>query len=554
MQSLIEHFLRHLPDGACAEFRDLLAGFESGSDAALRALEENFYRDHLALWRSLTEPGAAAVPLQPDPRFSAPDWRELPYFRYLHQSYLLNARFVAERVALGQQEPAKKRRLEFLVRQFLDALSPANVAATNPEVIRLATQTGGESLARGMKLLATDMARGRISLTDENAFELGRDLASTPGAVVLENDVMQLIQYSATTARVFKRPLLIVPPFINKYYVLDLQPENSFVRYCTQQGFTTFVVSWRNIPEELGTLTWNDYVEKGVHRPIHAARTIAGADKINVLGFCVGGTLLATALAKAAKSTPEPVASLTLLATLLDFSDTGEIGVYVDRPFVEKTEREFQHGGLMPGSRLAATFATLRANDLIWKPIIDAYLKGQSPRAFDLLYWNADSSNLPGPLYAFYLRNMYLENRLKRADRLALDNVALDLGAIRLPSYLFAAKDDHIVPWRSAFQSVALLGAPSTFVLGSSGHVAGVVSPPASKARHFWTDAAQQNTPENWRKTAVRQEGTWWTHWANWLTSWAGPKTKAPITPGHPDFPQVEVAPGRYVRVRNEGK
>ncbi|MFN0038782.1 MAG: class I poly(R)-hydroxyalkanoic acid synthase [Burkholderiales bacterium] len=554
MQSLIEHFLRHLPDGAGAELRELLAGVESGSDSALRALEENFYRDHFALWRSMTEPGAASVQLHPDPRFSAPAWRELPYFRYLHQSYLLNARFVAERVALGQLDPARKRRLEFLVRQFLDALSPANVAATNPEVIRLATQTGGESLARGMKLLAADMARGRITLTDENAFEVGRDLASTPGAVVLENDVMQLIQYSATTARVFKRPLLIVPPFINKYYVLDLQPENSFVRYCTQQGFTTFVVSWRNVPEELGTLTWNDYVEKGVHLPIHAARTIAGADKINVLGFCVGGTLLATALAKAAKSTPEPVASLTLLATLLDFSDTGEIGVYVDRTFVEKAEREFQHGGLMPGSRLAATFATLRANDLIWKPVIDAYLKGQSPRAFDLLYWNADSSNVPGRLYAFYLRNMYLENKLKMTDQIVLDNVALDPGAIKLPSYLFAAKDDHIVPWRSAFQSVALLGPPSTFVLGSSGHVAGVVSPPSSKARHFWSDAVQQNTPEIWLKTALRREGSWWAHWANWLTSWAGPKTKAPVALGHPEFPHVEVAPGRYVRVRNEGK
>ena len=432
-----------------------------------------------------------------------------------------------------------------------DAMSPNNYAATNPEIIKLAAETGGESLAQGIKLLAGDVARGRISMTDEQAFEVGRDLAITPGSVVFENEVMQLIQYAAATAQVYEYPLLIVPPFINKYYILDLQPENSFVRFCVERGFSTFIVSWRNIPPELGHLGWDDYIEKGVFSPIEVVKAISGADKINALGFCVGGTLLSCALAVMAARKENPVASLTLLATMLDFSETGDISTYIDRDFVERAEQDFRETGLMPGSRLASTFATLRANDLIWHYVINNYLKGRQPRAFDLLYWNADGSNLPGRLYAYYLRNLYFENNLRIAGRLEACGVPLDLGAIKTPGYIVATRDDHIVPWQSAYASAGLLGGPSEFVLGASGHVAGIVNPAARDRRHFWLNSSAAANAAAWFAGAAQQAGSWWKHWAPWLSSRSGKQKPAPAVPGSRRYPALEPAPGRYVKEKS---
>jgi polyhydroxyalkanoate synthase len=549
---LLEKFLRELPCAGGEDLTALLRVFTTADDRQLEklhALEGTFYRDHLALWTRLSTPGSgfANHTVTSDDRFAAPEW-QLPFFQYLHQSYLLNSRFLFELGDLAQLEPHAKRRLKFQLRQVADAMSPHNSAATNPEVIKLAAQTGGESLVQGMKLLTDDLARGRISMTDEQAFAVGRNLAITPGAVVFENEVMQLIQYAPATLQVREYPLLIVPPFINKYYILDLRPENSFVRYSVEQGFTTFIVSWRNVPQELGRLGWDDYIEHGVLAPLAAVKAISSAERVNTLGFCVGGTLLSCALAVLAARKEERVASMTLLATMLDFSDTGDISVYIDRDFVERSEQEFREPATMPGSKLASTFATLRANDLIWYFVVNNYLKGKRPRAFDLLYWNADGSNVPGRLYAYYLRNMYLENNLRIPGKLEASGVPLDLGAIAVPAYIVATREDHIVPWRSAYFSARLLGGRAEFVLGASGHVAGIVNPAAQNRRHFWLNSSVKADPDEWLSGATQKAGSWWKHWAAWLANRSGRMKPAPATQGSVQFAPIEAAPGRYVK------
>jgi poly[(R)-3-hydroxyalkanoate] polymerase subunit PhaC len=548
----VERLLRDAPVPLTGDIGALVRIFANADDkqlAKLRKLEEAFYRDHLALWNTTIATGSVAAPA-PDARFEAPEWG-LPFFQYVRQAYELNAKFLRELGELADLDAPAKRRLLYQLRQLADALSPANYAHTNPEVIKLAAQTGGESLAQGMKLLGGDISRGRISMTDEQAFEVGRNLAVTPGSVVLENEVMQLIQYTPSTPIVYERPLLIVPPFINKYYILDLQPENSFVRFCVEQGFTTFIVSWRNTPPELGMMGWDDYIEQGVLAPMRAVQAICGADEINTLGFCVGGTLLASALAVMAARDEHDVSSLTLLATLLDFSETGDISVYVDREFVQRTEREFAQAGAMSGAKLASTFAMLRANDLIWRFVIDNYLKGQSPRAFDLLFWNADGANLPGRLYSYYLRNMYLENNLKIPGRLEACGVPLDLGDVDMPSYVVAARDDHIVPWKSAYASAALLGAKSEIVLAASGHVAGIVNPASKNRRHFWTNDSTDVDADAWLENATQHKGSWWTHWAEWLANRSGARVPSSTTIGSANYPVIEAAPGRYVKEKS---
>jgi polyhydroxyalkanoate synthase len=552
---MVETMFRDAPAGVGTDVAALMSVF-TAADAQqiekLRALEEAFYREHFTLWSQMVAAGQTAAPESSggDHRFEAAEWK-LPFFRYVQQAYLVNARFLHGLGELAQLEPAARRRLQYQLRQMSDAMAPNNFPATNPEVVKLAAESGGASLAQGMKLLAADLARGRISMSDEQAFEVGRNLAVTPGSVVFENEVMQLIQYAAATASVHEVPLLIVPPFINKYYILDLRPENSFVRFCVEQGFSTFIVSWRNVPAQLGHLEWDDYIEQGVLAPLAAIRAISGAGKVNTLGFCVGGTLLACALAVlAARNESARIESVTLLATMLDFAETGDISVYIDRDFVERTEQQFHQTGLMPGSKLANTFAMLRANDLIWHFIVSNYLKGKPPRAFDLLYWNADGSNIPGRLYAWYLRNMYFENNLKIPGRLEALGVPLDLGAISAPAYILATREDHIVPWKSAYASTGLLKGPCEFVLGASGHVAGIVNPPAQKRRNFWLNASKAADAEGWLADATQQPGSWWSHWASWLRTRSG-QQKPAVQPGSARYPAVEAAPGRYVKEKS---
>ncbi len=516
-------------------------------------IQTRYYQKHLELWSKLAAPTGTPEPAKvvtPDPgdrRFSAPEWNE-PYFNFLAQSYLLNAKLVGELVEGAQLEPHAKRKLTFAARQYIDALSPANFPWSNPEAIKLAAETKGESVTQGMRNLAGDMDKGIVTMTDESAFEVGRNLAVSPGAVVFENDFLQLIQYRPTTETVYERPLVMVPPCINKYYILDLQPANSFVHHAVDQGHTVFMVSWRNMPASMGKATWDDYLTQGVMPALDVAQEICGVEKVNALGFCVGGTLLGSALAVRRAQGSEQIASLTLLATMLDFCDTGELSVFVDEPYVVKRELDFAEGGVMPGRELALTFASLRANDLIWQYVVNNYLKGKTPQAFDLLYWNSDSTNLPGAMYAYYIRNMYLENNLRKPGKLRMCGVPVDLRKLDMPAYVLATREDHIVPWATAYASARLLRGKIEFVLAASGHIAGVINPASRNRRNYWLGKKLPKSAETWLKTAVSQPGSWWTHWSAWLEHHGGNRVPGRVDLGSASHPEIEPAPGRYVQ------
>jgi len=520
------------------------------------ALQTGLAQQHLALWTRMLmrEAGQPYEPLvtpdRTDRRFSAAEWRDNPHYDYLKQSYLINAHFLSGVVETASIDAHSKDQLRFLTRQYIDALAPSNFAATNPEALSLAVQSNGETLAKGIKNLLGDIERGRISMTDESVFEVGRNIATTEGDVVFENELIQLIQYKPLSAKVAERALVMVPPCINKFYILDLQPENSFVRHAVEQGQTVFMVSWRQVTEELGQVTWDDYIEKGVLEALDVACKISGAKEINALGFCVGGTLLASALAVRAARGKHDVTSLTLLATMLDFSDTGDIGLFVDEKAVATKEQALAAGGVMPGKELAFAFSALRANDLVWSYVVNNYLKGRAPDAFDLLYWNSDSTNLPGPMYCWYVRNMYLENSLREPDRLSMCGIPVDLGSVNMPVYILATREDHIVPWKTAYGSTGLLGGDVRFVLGASGHIAGVINPAKKKRRSYWADGRPAADAHAWLETATETPGSWWPDWDAWLGQFAGGEKAAPKKTGGKGYQAIEAAPGRYVKQR----
>ena len=525
----------------------------SGTDVT--ELNARFQARTQALWRAAFDLHATGgtlpdlvLPSPGDRRFRAAAWADQPFFALLKQSYLLYADYLRELAHLAPLPAAEKRRLEFATRQYLDAIAPTNFAATNPDVLERAVATEGASLVQGLRNLADDAQRGRISMTDEHAFAVGRNLATTPGSVVFRNELIELIQYDATTPTVYRRPLVIVPPCINKYYILDLRPENSFVAHAVARGHTVFVVSWRNIPPELGKLSWDDYLELGVLTAIRLAQEIAGSKTVNALGFCVGGTMLACALAVLATRKNASVASATLLTTMLDFEDPGEIGVYISREFLAAREPRLLAGQRVQGSELASAFASLRANELVWNYVVGNYLKGETPPAFDLLYWNGDSANLPGPMYAYYLRNLYLDNKLREPDALTMADASIDLSRVGVPIYVYASRDDHIVPWRSAYRTTALVGGDVTFVLGASGHIAGVINPPQPPRRNYWTNDLITEAPDDWFTRAQPITGSWWPHWARWLAERGGTKHQAPRATGSITYPPLEPAPGSYVR------
>jgi poly[(R)-3-hydroxyalkanoate] polymerase subunit PhaC len=523
---------------------------------ALAALGERYALRFQALWsmaQSLaTHPDnvlqPVAEPHSGDRRFGGRAWRELPYYAFLKQAYLVWSEYLTELASLAQLPPVDRQRLMFATRQYVDAIAPTNFPATNPEVIGRAMQTEGASLLQGFANLMRDAQKGRITMSDEAAFAVGKNLGVTPGSVVFRNDLIELIQYDAATPTVHMRPLVIVPPCINKYYILDLKPENSFVRHAVGQGHTVFMVSWRNIPQELSSLTWDDYVEQGALTAIRVAREIAGGKMVNTLGFCVGGTILAAALAVLAVRRHANVASATFLTTMLDFADPGEIGVYVSREFLAAREPALLAGGRVHGSELAGAFASLRANELVWNYVVHNYLKGETPPAFDLLYWNGDSANLPGPMYAYYLKEMYLDNRLREPGALSMAGARIDLTRIKMPTYVYASRDDHIVPWRSAYRTTSLVGGDATFVLGASGHIAGVVNPPSSPPRrNYWTHDLSTDDADAWLARATSHAGSWWPHWSAWVAAYAGARRAAPVTSGNDRYPPLEPAPGTYV-------
>jgi len=551
----VQNFLGSLGVPPDSEFARSLesVGLDPAKFAALQA---RYFQLHAALWKSaLTrEAGRDANPVAPpdrgDRRFSSAEWQRIPWFDYLRQTYLINSRFLSDWIEALEAEPRAKERLRFIARQFSDAMSPANFAATNPEALKLALETKGESLTQGIRQLLEDVHKGRISTTDESVFEVGRNLAVTEGAVVFENELIQLIQYKPVTPTVFKRPLVMFPPFINKYYILDLQPENSLVRYAAEQGHPVFMVSWRNVTEELAHLTWDDYVEKGVLKALEVASAICAAEKVNALGFCVGGTMLGAALAVMAAKGENRVESVTFLASMLDFSDTGNIGLFIDESSVAVREAAIGKGGIMPGRDLALVFSALRANDLVWSYVVNNYLKGKSPEAFDLLYWNADSTNLPGPMYCWYVRNTYLENGLREPGKTVVLGVPVDLGKIAVPAYVLATREDHIVPWRTAYSTTQLLGGEMRFVLGASGHVAGIVNPASKNKRSHWIGAKPAADPEEWLAAAKERPGSWWTDWSTWLEGFGGERVEARTRLGNAKFKLIEPAPGRYVKHR----
>ena len=521
----------------------------------LAQIQADFSRD----WQRLcdeAERGTLAPPK--DRRFSSAAWAASRDHVLIAHAYLLSAQTMSRMVDAAQIGEPLRERLRFSLMQWIDAMSPANFLAFNPDVQQSIVESAGKTLTMGLGNLLQDLKKGRISQTDETQFEVGRNLACTPGQVVFENPLMQLIQYAPQTDTVYERPLVVIPPNINKFYILDLQPESSFVRHAVEQGHTVFIVSWRNPlssdNDGIDTATWSDYLEDAVLKALSVAGEITGQQQVNALGFCVGGTMLAAALALARARGQQPVASLTLLTSMLDFHDTGVLSVFVDEIHAQLRDQQLGRGGLMPARDLATTFSFLRPNELVWNYVVGNYLKGQTPPPFDLLFWNADSTNLPGPFFAWYFRNTYLENNLKAPGRAQAAGTPLDLTRLDMPVYLFGSREDHIVPWASAYASTEVLRGPARFVLGASGHIAGVINPPSRNKRSYWANPAGQDRlpgdPKAWLDHAVEHPGSWWTDWARWLAQHGAKRVRAPRQQGSADYKPIEPAPGRYVKVR----
>jgi polyhydroxyalkanoate synthase len=520
-------------------------------------LQQQYWSPILDFWRGFINGKSAENANSParasrgDRRFNDETWSHSPYYDLLKQSYLSSSKQLTDFVDQAQVDDRSKLQLRFYARQFIDAMSPANFPATNPEVIRTAIQTRSTSLAAGMQNLITDIQKGRITRVDETAFEIGRNLAATPGMVVFENELIQLIQYTPQTAEVEKTPLLIVPPCINKYYLLDLGAGNSFVEYAVAQGHHVFLISWRSAVAETQYLTWDDYLNLGPLKAIDVVRDIACVDRIHSLGFCVGGTILSCAAGVLAARGEDKLATMTLLTTMIDFADTGEIGLLIDETSVALREATIGRGGILPGKELAFTFGTLRANDLIWRYVVDSYMKGASPQAFDLLYWDSDSVSLPGPMYCWYTRNTYVENKIKEPGATTQCGVRVDLSKAKVPLYLLASREDHIVPWQSAYRSKGLIGRDPRFVLAASGHVAGVINPPARNKRSYWIHDNLNCDATDWVEKAEEKAGSWWPDWDAWMKRLSSGTAPAPTQAGNVRHQVIEKAPGRYVKQKS---
>ena len=518
------------------------------SAARMQELQQQYLRDAAELWSQSLQ-GKTQVA---DKRFANPAWSNNPVAAMAAATYLLNARTMMGLADAVEADEKTRARVRFAVEQWIAAAAPSNFMALNVEAQQKAIDTKGESVAKGLQNLLHDMRQGHVSMTDESLFEVGRNVATTEGAIVFENELFQLIEYKPLTTKVYQKPLLLVPPCINKYYILDLQPENSLVRYAVDQGHRTFVVSWRNPDASLAHKTWDDYIEDAAIKAISVVQDISESKTINALGFCVGGTILTTALAVLAQRGKKPVASVTLLTTLLDFTDTGVLDVFIDESFVKYREMEMGKGGLMKGQDLASTFSFLRPTDLVWNYVVGNYLKGETPPPFDLLYWNSDSTNLPGPFYAWYLRNTYLENRLVKPGKVTVCDARIDLRKVDLPVYVYGSREDHIVPIGGAYASTQYLPGKKRFVMGASGHIAGVINAPAKNKRSHWIGPENQFPAkvDDWISSAQEHPGSWWPDWAAWLKSHAGKPTAAPKSYGRAKYKVIEPAPGRYVKAK----
>ncbi|HEY0327557.1 MAG TPA: class I poly(R)-hydroxyalkanoic acid synthase [Rhodopseudomonas sp.] len=517
-------------------------------------------KSYLDLWgaamrRMANEDAAPAIEVPPrDKRFAAPEWKSSPFYDFLVQAYLLTTQWAYQLVRDAEDiDPHTRKKAEFYIQQITNALAPSNFVLTNPEVLRQTLSSNADNLVRGMTMLAEDIAAGggqlRIRQSDPGNLEVGVNMATTPGKVIFQNELMQLIQYHPTTENVLRTPLLIVPPWINKYYILDLKPEKSFIKWCVDQGLTVFVISWVNPDRSLGHKTFDDYMKQGPLTAMDVIEQVTGEMKVHTIGYCVGGTLLAATLAWLAEKRRVRVTSATLLTAQVDFTHAGDLLVFVDEEQIAALEREMQANGVLEGSKMAMAFNMLRSNDLIWSYVVSNYLKGQPPSAFDLLHWNSDSTRMPAANHSYYLRNCYLDNRLS-AGTMVLDNTLLDLSKIKVPIYNLATREDHIAPAESVLYGSQFFGGPVKYVLSGSGHIAGVVNPPASGKYQYWTnDSSKASTVAEWIKDAQEHKGSWWPDWRQWLAG-IDPEEVRARSVGSAARPPLEDAPGSYVRVR----
>jgi len=503
-------------------------------------------------------PDPVATPDPNDKRFNKTDWNEDPYFDFLKQQYLLFTDWVDDLVnGAGELDPHEHQKAKFFTRRLTDAMAPTNFLLTNPEAIRETLETKGDNLLRGLEMAIADMeqSQGRLQprMSKDGAFELGKNLANTPGKVVFRTDLMELIQYTPTTDKVRQTPLLIIPPWINKFYILDLGEEKSFIRWAVEQGHTVFVISWANPDETLKDKAFEDYLAEGPLAALDAIQKATGEEQINAIGYCIGGTLLATTLAYLAQNgQKDRIKAATFFTTLLDFTDVGELSVFIDDGMVTRLEEHMDDNGILYGHEMSSTFSQLRANDLIWSFAINNYLLGKEPRPFDILHWNSDSTNMPAAMHAYYLRNMYLENRLREKGGITILDTPINLSKIKTPSYFLATKDDHIAPWKSVFESAKLLKGPTKFVLAGSGHVAGVINPPSRKKYCHWTYNGKAQKPEAWLEEASQHPGSWWNDWSKWINRHAGKKDHKPRQPGKGKLEALCDAPGTYVLKRGD--
>ena len=536
----------------------------------------SLWQDYAKLWETTArrmageEVEPAVTPEAGDRRFKDDTWSENPLYDHIKQSYLLASKFMLSTVReTDGLDRHTAQKVDFYTRQFVDALAPTNFAMTNPEVARRTVETGGENLVQGLSNMLEDLERGqgrlRIKMTDLEKFKLGENVAVTPGKVVFENDLMQLLQYSPTTETVRTRPLLVIPPWINKYYILDLRPKNSFIRWAVDQGHTVFVISWVNPDERLAEKSMDDYLLEGPIAALDAIGQATGEDRVNAIGYCLGGTLLAATLAwlKAGNAAVTPdtertgvdgrrpaIESATFFTTMVDFEAPGDLGVFIDEEQLALVEESMKEKGYFDGAKMAEAFNLLRANDLIWSFVINNYLMGKDPFPFDLLYWNSDSTRMPRAMHSAYLRDMYQHNRLREPGGVSLDGVPIDLTTIDLPIYILSTREDHIAPWRSTYAATRLYGGPIRFVLAMSGHIAGVVNPPAANKYGYFTGELAP-TPDAWLESAAAHDGSWWPDWDAWVSEHSGGEAQ-PREPGAGALPVIEDAPGRYVKVRIE--
>ncbi len=538
------------------DFVDLMTKMMSDPTPVANA-QIDLFNDSVALWQKAAERMWMIRPSEPekpnDKRFKHPDWSENAVFNYVKESYLVAAKSIlsAVRDVKGMDETSA-RKVDFYTRQFVDAISPTNFVATNPEVLKATLDTGGQNLLRGLENLLSDLSRGdgrlSITMTDMKAFRLGENIATTPGKIVFQNNLMQLIQYAPTTANVRKRPLLIIPPWINKFYVLDLQPKNSLIKWAVDQGHTVFVISWVNPDEKLAEKGFEDYMLEGPVAALDAIQRATGEPQVNAVGYCLGGTLLASTAAYLAANDDGRIASATYFVTLVDFSEVGDMAVFIDKEQLASLERRMRERGYLDAQDMSASFNMLRANDLIWSFVVNNYLLGKQQLPFDLLFWNSDSTRMPAAMHSFYLRKMYLENRLAEPGGITLAGTPIDLSRINIPSFILSTREDHIAPWKSTYAATRLYSGPIKFVLSASGHMAGVISAPGSKYGH-WTNDDLPAGADQWLSGATSHQGSWWPVWDSWVTRLDDVRVPA-REPGGGNLPVIEDAPGSYVRVR----